>query len=134
MKKNAGIILVLICSIQLLWTSDTSAQEVEHNYSVGPNEVTCDSIEVDFERPENAIKTIRATKFRFQQSFRLTRRQGFKGGEFYACDGITGYLIIRIDNEEMLYDNINKTVWEELTSSSDPEGYYLKKRSEFSHY
>ncbi len=109
-------------------------QEVEHNYLVGPNVTNCDSLNFDDRTMQLAIRDIRQAKFRFSQRFKLTRRQGFKGGEFYLCGSATGFLIVGYDDKEFLYTDIDKLIWEKLRSSSDPEGYYLDEKAKWHLY
>ncbi len=107
----------------------TQAQEVEHNYLVGPQLTNCDSLEIDDFSLGKAIEKIRGAKYRFDQKFRLTRKSGLQKGEFYSCDNQRGYLIITMDNEEFLFVSVDKSFWNELISSSDPEGFYLNSKS-----
>ena len=112
----------------------TIAQEVEHNYPVGPQATNCDSLDIVGLSQTESISSIRASKYRFDQSFRLTRKQGFQLGEYYSCDNKEGFLIIKYDGKESLYHNVDKLIWNELISSSDPEGYYLKIRQQLQKY
>jgi predicted AlkP superfamily phosphohydrolase/phosphomutase len=127
---TAGILRksILICILMVTLLSKSYSQEVEHNYKVGPQATTCDSLSLERLSETEAIEQIRLTKFRFQQSFRLTRRMGFKGGEFYSCDNINGYLLLKYNDEEQLYVNVKKEYWENLKISSDPEGFYLDSK------
>jgi len=109
--------------------SPVFGQEVEHNYQVGPQATNCDSLDLELLNEIEAIKQIRSSKFRFQQSFKLTRRQGFKGGEYYSCDNDLGYLVLKYDDSEKLYVEVKKEFWEILITSSDPEGYYLNNKN-----
>lgn len=106
------------------------AQEVEHNYTVGPQSTTCDSLRLQGSSASEMIDEIKASKFRFDQAFRLTRRQGFKAGAFYSCDNETGYLIIEYNDETLLYHNVDKQSWNNMIKSSDPEGYFLDIRKQ----
>lgn len=111
-----------------------TAQEVEHNYDVGPQSANCDSLDIVGQSLPESIELIRVTKFRFNQSFRLSRKQGLQLGAYYSCDNEGGFLIIKYDGKELLYHHVNKQLWEEFISSSDPEGYYLKvKKNLHSH-
>lgn len=103
----------------------SKAQEVEHNYSVGSQITNCDSLDITgFSMPES-IAMIRNSTFRFDQSFRLTRKQGLQLGEYYSCNNEEGFLIIKFDGKEYLYHKVDKHIWNGLISSSDPKGYYL---------
>jgi hypothetical protein len=115
--------IILCC---LLNCSFSVAQEVEHNYKVGPKYIDCDSLDINDLSQAETIALIRKSKFRFNQSFQLRRKQGLQLGEFYSCDNMKGYLIIKYDEKEQLYLQVEKLIWDEFISSSDPEGYYLK--------
>lgn len=121
--KKLVVCLMLIMSI---FHQHIYAQEVEHNYKVGLNYVDCDSIKLVGLSDYSAIITIRAGIYRFHQNFRLSRKQGVQSGEFYSCNAIQGYLIIKYNNREFLYVNVDKRIWDELIGNQDPEGFYLK--------
>ena len=74
----------------------------------------------------NALIRLRMTTFHFDQSFRLTRKQGLKQGEYYSCDGKMGYLIVRFDDATLLFQEVSMAFWETLITSSDPEGYFFR--------
>ena len=103
----------------------SKAQEVEHNFLVGPQSTNCDSLDLIGSSLSESIDLIRASTYRFDQSFRLTRKQGLQLGEYYSCDSKEGFLIIKYDGKESLYYKVEKHIWDELISSSDPEGYFL---------
>ena len=105
------------------------AQEVEHNYLVGPQNINCDSLDMHGFSMLESIAKVRTAKFRFDQSFRLTRKQGLQRGEFYSCDGDGGFLIIKYDGKETLYLEVSENVWKDITSSSDPEAIFLRSEA-----
>lgn len=107
------------------------AQEVEHNYLVGPQMTDCDSLDITGLSLHESIDKIRASKFRFDQAFKLTRKQGLQSGEFYSCDNERGYLVISFDGIESLFVNIEKNIWNDLISTSDPEGLYFKMKKKY---
>ena len=110
------------------------SQGVEHNFIVGPQEVTCDSLKLDGVSQEIGIEKIRVAKFRFQQSFKLTRKSGLQLGEYYSCGDLLGYLIIKYNDTSYLYQDVEKTLWDQLVSSADPEGVYLKAKDALSEF
>ena len=134
MKQKTGLIFFSFFIVQLSFFTNVFGQEVEHNYKVGPQFTTCDSLDFESVDSDEAIELIRETKFRFQQSFKLTRRQGFKGGEIYSCNNESGFLVVKLDDHEILYKNVELRFWNELISSSDPEGYYLKNKENLSSF
>jgi len=128
-------IIKLLFVLSFFYLNITFAQEVEHNYLVGPQVTNCDSLDITGLSLHESIEKIRASKFRFDQSFKLTRKQGLQSGEYYSCDNERGYLVITFDGIESLYVNIEKDTWNDLISSSDPEGLYfkMKKKHEYEH-
>ena len=125
--STVRVLFVAMVAVLLL-SIEAAGQEVEHNYLVGPQFTDCDSLKMDGLTAEQAIEKIRKTKYRFDQKFRLTRKQGLQKGEFYSCDNQTGYLVITFDGQELLYFHVNKDFWNNLITSTDPEGYILKTK------
>ena len=129
LKYSLSLFLFLILSQEFSF-----AQEVERNFLVGPQEVTCDSLNLEGASQQSGIEMIRAAKFRFQQSFKLTRKSGLQKGEFYSCGDLLGFLIIRFNDTDYLYQDVNKAFWDQLISSSDPEGVYIDAKEELIEY
>ena len=98
---------------------------MEHNYVVGPQQVTCDSLMLDGVSQQLCINKIRTAKFRFNQTFKLTRKTGLQQGEYYSCGDSSGFLIIKFNDTLYLYSDVNNGIWDQFISSSDPEGFYL---------
>jgi hypothetical protein len=121
-----GKLVIIGNLMSFLLVSVCEAQEVEHNYNLGPQKTTCDSLKIQELNAGEAVEQIRGTIFRVQQSFKLTRRAGFKGGAFYSCDGNTGFLIIKFNESELLFMDVEKERWKNLKTSPDPEGYFLE--------
>ena len=130
--KTRHIFIFFLGLIIFIHTSE--AQEVEHNYQVGPQMTDCDSIQLVGLTESEAIASIATYSYRFQQKFRLTRKNGFQGGEFYSCDTKHGYLIIKFNNRDRLYLDVEKSIWDELISNQDPEGFYIKIQNQLRAY
>ena len=124
--------ILAIIILGLSWRS--YAQQVEHNYLVGPKNVTCDSLVLPSSDIAAVLIQLKEATYRYSKKFRLTRKIGLQGGEFYSCDGVKGYLIVRFDNQEVLYMNFSKVTWEFFTTSSNPEGYYLENSDQWEKY
>jgi hypothetical protein len=113
-------------SFFLVITLTASAQEVEHNYPVGPQNTSCDSLNLVGLSGEKMIQFIEMSSFRFDQQFKISRISGIQAGHFYSCDGKTGYLILTIDKKKKLLVDLPKTIWDEFIQSSDLDGFYEK--------
>ena len=118
------LLFFLLLSVILV---QAKAQEVEHNYPVGPQNTNCDSLVIRPGMNQELISDIlENTVFRFSQEFRLRRLNGLQYGKFYSCDGEEGYLIIQFDGSKVIYLGVEKTHWDALTKSTDPDNYYLQ--------
>lgn len=104
------------------------AQELKHNYRIGPQFTDCDSLDFTGFSSEVSISLINMSNFRFEQSFNLTNKQGLQSGEYFSCDNKEGFLLITIDGKEILYTRVPKIFWNDFISSQNPEEYYLKNR------
>ena len=123
--------VILILFFLLSTSIRCFSQEVKHNYLVGPQSTTCDSISINQLESDELMQLIKSTTFRFDQKFKLTRKQGLQSGEYYSCDNAIGYLIVKYNGREHLYESVEKTLWKQFITSSDPEGFYLKNKIEF---
>lgn len=97
------------------------------NFRVIPVNTSCDSIvmaDVDF---ETALSRISGATFRFQQNISVSRRKGFREAAFFSCDNERGFMLITYDDLSMLYENMPKSLWDELVKSGNPGVYYEEK-------
>ena len=120
--RYISIGLLIFFSIERLY-----AQEVEHNYPVGPQKTNCDSLHLTEHSPLEVISAIENSSFRFDQGFKISRVTGIRAGHYYSCDGVSGYLILTIGKEKKVYPEIPKILWNEFISSSDLDGFYDRK-------
>lgn len=102
---------------------DTMGQEIEHNYLVGPQNTTCDSLPATFTDLEEAIALIENATFRSSEKFTLNRKFGVRGGWYYSCDNEKGYLIILRDNYKLLFHDVPKSTWDAFISTTDFESF-----------
>jgi hypothetical protein len=70
------------------------------------------------------IQIIEESSFRFDQQFKISRLSGIRGGNYYSCDGNSGFLIVEVDKEKELYVDVPKSTWDEFIRSSDLDGFY----------
>lgn len=99
--------------------------QVEHNYTVGPTNTACDSLNIAGLTAGEAIEAIRHTTFRHVQQFRLSRQSGLRGGTYYSCDQVQGMAVVRYGQKELLFLDLPKKVWDQWLGSDDPESFFL---------
>ena len=111
----------------LLITTVSHGQDVEHNYLVGPQNTTCDSLPTSFYYEEEAIYLVEQASYRSTEQFKINRDYGVRGGWFYSCDNATGYLIILIDDHKHLFKMVPKEKWKQLTQTTDFESFIVNQ-------
>ncbi len=106
-------------------------QEVEHNFLVGPQITTCDSLPEDFYNEDEAIYLVENATFRSNAKFRINRSHGVKGGWYYSCDNKTGFLIILIDDQKHIFQFVPNETWDQLTKTTDFESFIINQLKSF---
>ena len=125
-KQDISVHIVIFIGGMFLWLSSAKAQEVEHNYPMGPQYTDCDSLEIDFDMDQSDFEEkLNSTVFRFSQEFRLRRLSGVQYGKFYSCDGQWGYLLVQYNGKKSIHEAVDKSFWDSLVKSQDPDNYYL---------
>jgi len=102
------------------------AQEVEHNFLVGPQSTNCDSLRFDGMEKAAILRQLEESKFRTSENFVLRRKSGLRAASFYSCDNKTGYLVIRYNDDDEIYLDVPLETWQSLTKNADPDGFYLQ--------
>lgn len=104
-----------------------STAQVEHNFKMAPEKTDCHKLVLS-EQDSIAIQQINNATFRITEEIRISRYHSPNKASFFSCDGLKGFIIVR-ENEDktVFYSDIPKVVWDSLSSSSDPIGYYNMK-------
>jgi hypothetical protein len=123
-------IYIPICVLLLIININTTYGQVEHNYPVGPQTTTCDSLDILPLSLGEAISMIENSKFRFQQQFKISRSYGVMNARFYSCDGEFGFLVMKVDKKDRIYLEVPKSVWNNLITSSDINAFFTSEIKE----
>lgn len=114
--------LVLIAIALCALNSFTQAQ-VEHNFEMSPEKTDCHLLELTDSKADN-IAAIKNANYRLKENLKLSRYYSPKNLDFYSCDGKFGYLIAEMQGSLVLHMNIRTTLWDSLTNTDDPIGFY----------
>lgn len=107
----------------LLSLSHLAIAQVDQNFAIPKENITCDSLQNTFHSVDEAYQKIEAAAFSYQQSFKLSQVQGLKSAGFYSCDTQTGFLLLKYHDRKLVLKDVPKTIWEELILSNDPESF-----------
>ncbi|MFC2123430.1 hypothetical protein ACFLU5_01360 [Bacteroidota bacterium] len=110
-------------------------QDVEHNYLVGPQYTTCDSLPDNFYNEEEAIYLVENATYRSTEQFKINRNHGVRGGWYFSCNNETGFLIILIEEHKHLFQFVPKATWDQLTQTTDFELFIVNRLKHYKlHY
>ena len=121
---NRLIKVYLLAGVLIMYVGVPLYSQVEHNYKVDPQSTNCDSLKLNTLPITEAVSIIEQTTFRFQQQFKISRSYGVMNARYFSCDGILGYLIIKVDKKDYIYIDVPETKWKLLISSADMNAFY----------
>lgn len=119
-----SFVIFAIIVLTIMVNYQPAYSQVEHNYPVEPQSTDCDKLDLSSGPFKDVIARIENSSFRFTQRFKISRSYGIMNARYYSCDGETGFLILRIDKEDVLFLNVPKSVWNSLITSPDINAYY----------
>ena len=110
--KTKSRLLFSITLILLLFTASCSQKQ------------SCDQLSNQFETYDNAIKIIKSTKFKIEESANTTISSWIKNASYYSCDGQVGFFILETVKKEYLYADLPYEVWKEFKSAESFGSFY----------
>lgn len=88
------------------------------------NRINCDQLPKKYSSYEEAIKTIKSTHFRIEETINTSNSSWVKGASYFSCDGITGYFILKTDKQEYIYSSIPVDIWNGFKNAESCGSYY----------
>ncbi len=88
------------------------------------NGIDCDQLPNKYINYHEAVNKIKTTKFKIIESVNTSKSSWIRGGEFYSCDGITGFFILKTDKQLYLYSEMPFKVWQGFKNSESFGSYY----------
>ena len=100
----------------------------EANTPVGNS---CAHLPTSFASYTEAMDQIRSASFRIAEEQNTDESSWVRGAEFYSCDGVTGFFILRTDDREYIHVEVPVAVWQGFKEASSFGTYYnanIKRR------
>lgn len=118
--------LLIFCC---MWSHQMWAQEIKdpQNMPVKPEHTDCQELPDSFDDLQSALTAIKSSRFYYEQKIKTTRKNGLMGANYYSCDFKNGYLIIRFDNVEQLYPQVEMALWKRFQQTRDIDGFYARE-------
>jgi hypothetical protein len=122
--------LVILCT---LFFSCTRSNSNESKPIVDNNDKTvietdalpdCNSIQQSFTSYDQAISIIKETKFAFSDHINTNSSSWIQSASYFSCDNVSGYFIMYTQNNDYLYRDIPRTLWENFKYASSFGSFY----------
>jgi hypothetical protein len=84
----------------------------------------CTSIKGPFSSYEEASRIIIGTKFKVKESVNTRKSSWIKGAEYYSCDGLSGFFILKTAKKDYIHQNVPILLWREFKAASSFGKYY----------
>ena len=122
MKKHFTLLFFgqLIFGVFTLYAQDPQNMKVENQI------LDCSKMKSYFANVEQAHEILESTTFAFTQELKTTKRFGVKTANYYSCDNENGYLLMSVDDKEILYKNYPRFQWKLLIETNDLDGFYAE--------
>ncbi len=88
------------------------------------NRMDCDELPNSYQNYEIAMSTIKAAHFKIEETINATSSSWISGGSFYSCDGVTGFFILKTENQEYIYTEVPVEIWKGFKNSDSFGSYY----------
>ena len=86
----------------------------------------CTKLPEEFSSYQNAIKEIKSTSFEIEESIQTSKSSWIRNAAYYSCDEKVGFMLLKTDSKEYLYQNVPLKTWVGFKNASSFGTYYNK--------
>lgn len=73
-----------------------------------------------------AISKVKSAKFSFVDNVNTSSSSFITGASYYSCDGITGFMIIGLNNKQYIHKDLPMKVWLSFKNSESLGSFYSR--------
>lgn len=84
----------------------------------------CEQLPKKYSSYDEAVKTIKTAHFKMEESINTSKSSWVRGADYYSCDGVTGFFILKTDNQYYLYSGVPSEIWQGFKNSESFGTYY----------
>lgn len=92
--------------------------------NIEQNNLDCNNLPTKYSSYDEAIQLITTTTFKINESVNTSRSSWIRGANYYSCDGLYGFLIIKTDRNDYIHSNVPISVWEGFKNANSFGSYY----------
>jgi len=84
----------------------------------------CDQLPKSYSSYDDAVKTIKATHFKIQETVNTSKSSWVRGASYYSCGGSSGFFILKTDKQEYLYSGVPVDTWNGFKNAESFGSYF----------
>jgi hypothetical protein len=93
---------------------------------LGFTQNNCKDLPKTFYSYSEAINKVRNAKFSYVDNINTSQSSFITGASYYSCDGITGYMIIGLNNKQYIHKDFPMKIWLSFKSASSFGTFYTQ--------
>jgi hypothetical protein len=93
---------------------------------LGYSQNNCKDLPKTFYSYNEAINKVKTSKFSFVDNVNTSNSSFINSAYYYSCDGMTGYLIISLNNKEYIHSGLPIKIWLSFKNSESLGSFYSK--------
>ena len=86
----------------------------------------CKDLPKTFNNYNEALTKVRNAKFSFIDNVNTSRSSFINSAYYYSCDGITGFMIIGLNNHQYIHKDLPMKIWLSFKSASSFGAFYTQ--------
>ena len=92
----------------------------------GYTQYPCKDLPKTFYSYNEAINKVKTSKFSFVDNVNTSNSSFINSAHYYSCDGITGFMIIELNNKEYIHSGVPIKIWLSFKNSESLGSFYSK--------
>lgn len=87
----------------------------------------CKELPSSYKNHEEAITIVLTTNFKYTDNCDVSDSSFIRSADYYSCNGLTGYLIMGINNTDYIFQDIPYPVWTQFKNANSKGRFFNMK-------
>jgi hypothetical protein len=93
-------------------------------FACSNNNIDCSRLPEHYSTFKEAVDVIESASFKIKEEISTSKSTWIREASYYSCDGRTGFLIVKTDNQKYISANVQLEIWEGFKNADSFGGYY----------
>lgn len=90
------------------------------------NNPNCQQLPTKFSSYYEAVKIVRETNFKLEESVNTEKSSWIKKASYYSCDGHSGFFILETGGKSYIHSGMPIEIWKDFKNAESLGSYYDK--------